>query len=149
VSVVHVEEASPPSAMRWTHELPSVAGRPWQKQRLEVREDGSATWESAAGGGDGDVDEELTPRPRAVIPPVVCRGRVAPEQHRSLVAAARKAMAAGCKQQGGRRVDEATTTMAVTWQGEISSCTLRRSGGSYALFEKERAAVVEELCRRR
>ena len=76
-------------------------------------------------------------------------------RHRKLVVAARKAgVASGCEQavaadRLGRAADGATTTMAVTWAGEITVCDVGRSGGSYAAFEAVRAEVVTAICARR
>jgi hypothetical protein len=63
-------------------------------------------------------------------------------------------MASGCARtvatdRLGRPADGATTTIAVSWAGEITSCTLGRSGGSYAAFEGVRAEVVAAICKRR
>src|SRR6185437_9939632 len=53
----------PGVALRWTLHLPSVGGRPWTRQHLEVKLDGTALWESDTGGGDGDLTEALTEKP--------------------------------------------------------------------------------------
>src|SRR6185437_7905374 len=42
--------AQPDLAMRWTLHLPSDGGRPWTRQHFEVKQDGSAIWESDTGG---------------------------------------------------------------------------------------------------
>jgi hypothetical protein len=140
----------PPMALRWTLHLPPVGGHAWTRKHLEVTEDGSALWESDAGGGDGDIDEALSDRPVTLgaKPRMTrCRGRVAPTLHRKLVEAARKAMASGCTDREPG-LDAASTTLAVTWQGEIKSCTLGRTGGSYALFEQARTEVLAGVCKR-
>ena len=49
----------------------------------------------------------------------------------------------------GRPADAATTTMKVTWDGEVKSCEVGRSGGSYAAFEQVRAEAVAALCAKR
>jgi hypothetical protein len=141
--------APPDMAMRWTLQVPSVDGRPWTRQSFEIKADGSATWESATGGGDGDVKEDLTEEPSAARKVVRCGNRLDPDVHRRLVDAARRAMAAGCAQttQAAPRIDDASTTMAVTWLGETRSCSVARSGGSYVAFEKERTLAVAQLCR--
>jgi hypothetical protein len=139
---------APPMAMRWTFHLPSFEGQPWKNEHLKVTEDGTAEWESEGGEGDSEVDEELAPKPKGKTPPLRCQGHVGPILHRRLVTAAQKAMAAGCTQKATRRVDFATTTMAVTWEGEIKSCDVGRAGGGYAAFEKVRAEVIDGICRR-
>jgi hypothetical protein len=141
-------------AVRWTYRLPPVAGQPGVAQRLSVSEAGDASWASERGGGDGDVDEELSPARGAASEVERCQGHLGQDLHRRLVVAARKAMASGCAQavatdRLGRRPDAATTTIAVTWAGEIKSCDVGRSGGSYALFEEVRAAAVAAACARR
>lgn len=140
----------PPMAMRWTHHLPSVAGRPWSEQYLKVTEEGEASWEASSGGGDGDLDETLQPAPNAgnAAPAVRCRGRVGPGLHRRLVEAARRAMTVGCTAKAAP-VDAATTTLAVTWEGDIKSCNVARSGGGYAAFEQVRSEVVSTVCQGR
>jgi len=137
----------PPMAMRYTYQLPSVAGHPWSAQRLLLAEDGSATWEAEAGGGDGEVDETLTPIPARAADAVRCRGKLGPILHRELVEAARRAMASGCKRRAPHP-EGSTTTMAVTWEGETKSCTLERSGGGYVAFERAREEAVAALCKR-
>jgi hypothetical protein len=137
----------PPMAMRFTYQLPSIAGRPWSTQRLVLAEDGGATWDAETGGGDGEVDETLTPIPARAVDPVRCRGHLGPILHRKLVEAARRAMASGCKMKAPRP-EGSTTTMAVTWEGEVRSCTLERSGGSYLAFEKAREEAVAVLCKK-
>lgn len=140
----------PPMAMRWTFDLPSVSGRPWSKQHLAVTEDGSVSWESESGGGDGEVDETLTPVANGGAAPAVrCRGRVGPGLHRKVVEAARRAMSAGCKAKAARQVDEAVTSIAVTWEGEVKACTVARSGGGYAAFEQVKGEVIAAACARR
>jgi hypothetical protein len=142
-------------AMRWTFHLPSFEGQPWADQRLALSENGDATWESRRGEGDGDVDEELSP-PKGEAPKVDrCQAHLRPDLHRKLVLAARRAMASGCAQKAaaadrlGRRADVATTTLAVTYEGETKACALGRSGGSYAAFEEVRAEVLGVVCARR
>jgi hypothetical protein len=63
-------------------------------------------------------------------------------------------MASGCAQavaadRLGRPADAATTTLAVSWAGEIKSCEVGRSGGGYASFEEVRAEAVAAICARR
>ncbi len=145
----------PPMAMRWTFDLPSFDGQPWRRERLALAESGDATWESARGEGDGDIDEELSPAKDTAVKREQCRGHLGPALHRRLVLAAQKAMASGCAQKAaatdrlGRRAEVATTTIAVTWEGEIKTCALGRSGGSYAAFEQVRSEVVGAICARR
>jgi hypothetical protein len=141
-------------ALRWTFQLAPLGGQPGSKQRLALFESGEVAWASERGGGDGDIDEELSaPRPRA--PDVErCRGHIGPARHRKLVAAAHQAMASGCAQTAardrlGRPTDAAVTTLVVTWAGETKSCDVGRSGGSYAAFEQVRADVVAAICARR
>ena len=143
----------PPMALQWTFRLPAFGGQPATTQRLSLGEKGDATWESARSGGDGDVDEELSPT--APSPPVVerCRGHVDPARHRKLVVAARQTMASGCAQavardRLGRPADGATTTLEVTWAGAAKACDVGRSGGTYAAFDKVRADVVTSICAR-
>jgi hypothetical protein len=142
-------------AMRWTFDLPSFDGHPWTRERLALVESGEATWESEQGEGDGDVDEELSPAKAAAVKRDRCHAHVGPALHRKLVTAARAAMASGCAQKGaatdrlGRRAEYATTTIAVTFEGEIKTCALGRSGGSYAAFEQVRSEVVGVVCARR
>jgi hypothetical protein len=147
----------PPMATRWTFDLPSTSGRPWSKQGLAVTEDGNVTWDSESGGGDGEVDETLSPVSdnRSATPAVHCRGHVGPALHRKIVDAARRAMAQGCtaKTQAvdrtARPVDAAVTSLAVTWEGEVKSCTIARSGGGYAAFEQVKAEVITAVCAKR
>jgi len=133
--------------MRWTLHLPSVGGRPWTRQHFEVKQDGSAIWESDTGGGDGDVTEALTERPNAARKVVRCGKRIDPALQRALVDAARRAMSAGCSLDAPP-IDAASVTMTVSWQGEARSCTVARSGGGYVLFEKARTEAVNRLCQR-
>jgi hypothetical protein len=144
----------PPMAVRWTLQLAPVGGQPGTTQRFALLESGDVTWESARAGGDGDVDEELSPaRPQA--PEVErCRGHVGPTRHRKLVAAARHAMASGCAQTAGKDrlghpTDAAVTTVAVTWAGETKTCDLGRSGGGYATFEQLKTEAIAAICTRR
>jgi hypothetical protein len=138
-------------AMRWTFHLPSYAGQPWKEEYLKLTEDGEATWSSEGGEGDVDVDEELTPKGKPRRDPTVeCHGHLGPGLHRRLVTAAQQAMAVGCTQKAPRAVDAAaTTTIAVTWEGAIKSCTVQRSGGRYVEFEKVRSEVIDRLCHKR
>jgi hypothetical protein len=133
-------------AMRWTFHQPEVAGRGSTTQRLAVLEDGSATWTAEGTAGDGDLDEALGSRAGAGPAPVACRGRLGPRLHRRLVEAARRAMTLGCTARAPRLVDEASTSLAVTWEGEIRSCTVPRAGGGYVAFEQVRAEVIAGLC---
>jgi hypothetical protein len=140
-------------AMRWTLDRPPLSGQPGTTQRFALLENGDATWESVRHGGDGEVGEELSPSQRAAPAVEQCRGHLDPAQQRGLITAARRAMASGCAQTAaadrlGRLADAATTTMAVTWAGEIKSCNVGRSGGSYAAFEKVRVEVVAAICAR-
>jgi hypothetical protein len=136
-------------AMRWTFHLPPAHGQAWSRQRLEVVEDGTATWETEGGQGDADVDESLSPGPSARPEALRCQGHLGPVLHRKLVEAARAAMASGCTARAARLVDAATTSLAVTWEGVIRSCTVARSGGGYAIFEQVRSEAVDVACRRR
>lgn len=140
----------PPMAMRWTYQLPSTDGRPWTKQHLAIAEDGAATWESESGGGDGEIDETLSPvaGDRGASPAVRCRGHVGPGLHRRIVEAARRAMASGCQAKAAP-VDAAVTSLAVTWEGEIKACNVARSGGGYAAFEQVKTELVAAACARR
>jgi hypothetical protein len=138
-------------AMHWTFRLPSFDGQPWKNEYLKVTEDGAAVWESESGEHEAEVDEELSPKPndKSRTPPVRCQGHVGPLLHRRLVVAAQKAMVLGCSAQTApRRVDFATTTIAVTWEGAIRSCQVGRTGGAYAAFEKVRTEVVGGICPR-
>jgi hypothetical protein len=142
-------------ALRWSFHLPSFDGQPWTTQRLALADTGDATWESERGEGDGDIDEELSPAKDAARKQERCRAHLGPGLHRKLVEAARRAMASGCAQKEattdrlGHHVDTATTTIAVTWEGEIKKCTLGRSGGSYVAFEQVRSEAAFVLCARR
>jgi hypothetical protein len=141
--------------MRWTLTLPSVAGQPGKTERLAVLESGDATWESARGVGDGDIDEELSPPAPGDAPKATrCKGHLGPVRHRRIVLAALRAMTSGCAKGSavdrlGRPVDEATTRVAVTSAGKVESCELGRSGGSYVALEAVRVEVVGAICARR
>jgi hypothetical protein len=141
----------PPIAMRWTLQLPSVAGQPGKVERLVVLESGDATWESAKGIGDGEIDEELSPAAPSDAPrPTRCKGHVGPVRHRRIVLAALRAMS-GCDKAAavdrlGHPVDEATTRVAVTSAGKVETCEVGRSGGRYAALEAVRAEVVGAIC---
>jgi hypothetical protein len=141
-------------AARWTFHEPSAGGRPSVTERLAVLESGDATWESASAGGDGDVDEELGGTRAKPGEVTRCRGHLGPTRHRALVVAARRAMESGCAKANaidrlGRPAEAGATTLAVTWEGAITSCDVGRSGGTYAAFERLRADVVASLCARR
>ena len=134
-------------AVRWTLHLPSVGGRPWTRQHLEVKEDGTGLWEADTGGGDGDVTEALTERPNASRKVIRCGKRLDPALQRKLVDAARRAMSVGCSEEAPP-IDAASTTMALVSQGQVQSCTVTRSGGGYVLFERVRVEAVAQLCKR-
>jgi hypothetical protein len=141
-------------AVRWTFQLPASGAQAATMQRLTLLESGDAAWESTRAGGDGDIDEELSPSRPAAPQVERCRGHVGPTRHRRLVAAARQAMVSGCAQavardRLGRPPDAATTTLAVTWAGAITSCDVGRSGGGYAAFEQARVELLAALCARR
>jgi hypothetical protein len=140
--------------VRWTFHLPSFDGQPWRKESLSIAESGDATWDSARGEGDGDIDEELSPPKDKPVKTERCNAHLGPELHRKLVEAARRAMASGCAQKGatdrvGHPVDTATTTIAVTRQGELKQCTVARAGGGYVAFEQARAEAVAAICAKR
>jgi len=132
--------------------LPSVAGQPGKTERLVVLESGDATWESARGLGDGDVDEELSPIGPSDAPrPTRCKGHLGPLRHRKIVLAALRAMSSGCANTTavdrlGHPVDEASTRVAVTTAGKVETCEVGRSGGRYAALEAMRAEVVGAIC---
>jgi len=137
----------PGVALRWTLHLPSVGGRPWTRQHLEVKLDGTALWESDTGGGDGDLTEALTEKPNASRKVVRCLKRLDPTVQRKLVEAARRSMSAGCSQEA-TAIDAASTTIALAWQGESMACNVARSGGGYVAFEKARTEAVTLICQR-
>jgi hypothetical protein len=141
-------------AMIWSFRLLPFAGQPGRVEHLAVSEKGDADWASQHGGGDADLDEELSAAQSPAPETERCRGHLGPALHRKLVHAARAAIASGCAlprgtDRLGRPEDAATTTLKVTWDGEAKSCEVGRSGGSYAAFEQVRTEAVAALCGRR